>query len=89
MDAGGNVASCPNDEILADETAAELLSERLDWPHLSRSFNISISAFQQAYQVGQKPVSAEMIESVLAQDINGLESTLTRHAATVLRWWPI
>jgi hypothetical protein len=30
------------------------------------------------YQVGQKPVTAEMIEGVLAQDINGLESTLTR-----------
>jgi hypothetical protein len=36
-------------------------------------------SFEEAYQVGQKPVTAEMIEGVLAQDINGLESTLTRN----------
>jgi hypothetical protein len=36
-------------------------------------------ALEAAYKIGQKPVSAEMIDSVLAQDINGLESTLTRH----------
>ena len=35
--------------------------------------------FEEAYQIGQKPVTAEMIEGVLAQDINGLESTLTRN----------
>ena len=36
-------------------------------------------ALQEAYKIGQKPVSAEMIDGVLAQDINGLELTLTRH----------
>src|SRR5687768_11909189 len=35
--------------------------------------------FEEAYQIGQKPVTAEMIEGVLAQDINELESTLTRN----------
>jgi hypothetical protein len=30
------------------------------------------------YKVGQKPVGADMIENVLAKDINGLEPRLTR-----------
>jgi type II secretory pathway predicted ATPase ExeA len=64
------------DEMLS-EAAAEVLSERLITPlQIIQYLDL---AFQQAYHVGQKPVSAEMIESVLAQDINGLESTLTRH----------
>ena len=37
--------------------------------------------------IGQKPVSAEMIDSVLAHDINGLESTLTRQGYS-FKWWP-
>jgi type II secretory pathway predicted ATPase ExeA len=66
----------PEDDILS-EAAAALLSDRLVTPlQIIQYLDL---AFQQAYQVGQKPVSAEMIESVLAQDINGLESTLTRH----------
>jgi hypothetical protein len=30
-------------------------------------------ALEEAYKVGQKPVGADMIENVLAKDINGLE----------------
>jgi hypothetical protein len=66
----------PEDEILT-EAAAELLSERLVTPlQIIQYLDL---ALQEAYKIGQKPVSAEMIASVLAQDINGLESTLTRH----------
>jgi type II secretory pathway predicted ATPase ExeA len=66
----------PEDEILT-EAAAELLSERLVTPlQIIQYLDL---ALQKAYKIGQKPVSAEMIASVLAQDINGLESTLTRH----------
>jgi hypothetical protein len=36
-------------------------------------------ALEEAYNVGQKPVSAEMIGQVLTQDINGLAPTLTQH----------
>lgn len=36
-------------------------------------------ALEEAYKIGQKPVTEEVIESVLAKDINGLEPTLTRH----------
>ena len=35
-------------------------------------------ALEEAYKVGQKPVEADMIENVLAKDINGLEPRLTR-----------
>ena len=35
-------------------------------------------ALEEAYKVGQKPVGADMIENVLAKDINGLEPRLTR-----------
>ena len=35
-------------------------------------------ALEEAYKVGQKPVGTDMIENVLAKDINGLEPRLTR-----------
>ena len=35
-------------------------------------------ALEEAYKVGQKPVGADMIETVLAKDIDGLEPRLTR-----------
>jgi len=35
-------------------------------------------ALEEAYKVDQKPVGADMIENVLAKDINGLEPRLTR-----------
>jgi len=57
--------------------AADLLAERLVTPlQLTQYLTM---ALEEAYKVGQKPVSAEMIETVLAQDINGLAPTLTRH----------
>jgi hypothetical protein len=42
--------------------------------------------FVLSYKVGQKPVGADMIDNVLAKDIDGLEPTLTRqgHNAKVL-----
>jgi len=61
--------------LLTDE-AAELIASRLVTPlQIIQYLDLG---FEEAYQVGQKPVTAEMIEGVLAQDINGLESTLTR-----------
>jgi len=64
------------DEIVT-EAAVELLTQRLVTPlQIIQYLTVALEA---AYTIGQKPVSAEMIESVLAHDINGLESTLTRH----------
>jgi hypothetical protein len=37
-----------------------------------------LQSIEEAYKVGQKPVGGDMIENVLAKDINGLEPRLTR-----------
>jgi type II secretory pathway predicted ATPase ExeA len=72
----GACSALPEDEIVT-EAAAELLTQRLVTPlQIIQYLTVALEA---AYTIGQKPVSAEMIESVLAHDINGLESTLTRH----------
>ena len=43
---------------------------------------LSDACLEEAYKVGQKPVGADMIENVLAKDINGLEPRLTREGTT-------
>jgi type II secretory pathway predicted ATPase ExeA len=62
--------------VLTDE-AMVFLSGKLSTPlqfetYLTRSF-------EEGYRVGQKPVTIEVIESILAKDINDLEPRLTRH----------
>ena len=62
--------------VLTDE-ALVFLSGKLSTPlqfetYLTRSF-------EEGYRVGQKPVTVEVIESILAKDINELEPRLTRH----------
>jgi type II secretory pathway predicted ATPase ExeA len=61
--------------ILTEDALARL-AERLTTPlqierHLSR-------ALEEGYKVGQKPVSAELIDTVIAKDIDDLEPRLTR-----------
>jgi type II secretory pathway predicted ATPase ExeA len=64
-----------SDTVLTDD-AMVFLSDRLSTPlqfetYLTRSF-------EEGYKVGQKPVTVEVIESVLAKDLNELEPRLTR-----------
>lgn len=40
-------------------------------------------AFEEAYLIGQKPVEAEIVGSVLAKDIDSLEPVLTRYGYNV------
>jgi type II secretory pathway predicted ATPase ExeA len=61
---------------IVTEEALARLAERLSTPlqierHLSR-------ALEEGYKVDQKPVSAELIDTVIAQDIDDLEPRLTR-----------
>lgn len=59
------------------EEAINLLAERLVTP-----LQIGYYAWQSledAYQIGQKPVSVEVVENVLSPDINDLEAKLTRY----------
>lgn len=62
--------------VLTDE-ALGFLSGKLSTPlqfetYLTRSF-------EEGYRVGQKPVTVEVMESILARDINELEPRLTRN----------
>jgi type II secretory pathway predicted ATPase ExeA len=68
----------PEAEILT-EAAAELLRERCVTPRQM----IPYLALPEASKIGQKPVAAERLASVVAHDINGWESTVTRHGYSV------
>ena len=61
---------------LTDE-ALVLLSARLSTPLQFETY--LTRAFEEGYSVGQKPVTVEVIESILAPDIDDLEPRLTRH----------
>jgi type II secretory pathway predicted ATPase ExeA len=63
-------------ELLTPE-ASERLAAALSTPlQIEQYLTLALEA---AYQVGQKPVTAEVIEAVLAADIDALEATLTRY----------
>jgi hypothetical protein len=64
-------------ESVITEDAVAMISEKLSTP-LQFEYYLT-RALEEAYKVGQKPVEADMIENVLAKDINGLEPRLTRH----------
>ena len=59
------------------EDAIDLLVSRLRTP-LQVQLHLSL-ALEAAYQTGELPVSAGVVESVLSRQIDDLEPTLTRH----------
>lgn len=64
------------------ETAAlELIAARLKTP-LQIEQHLTL-AFEAAYQAGEKPVSATVVESVLSKQLDDLEPTLTRNGYNV------
>jgi type II secretory pathway predicted ATPase ExeA len=57
--------------------ALDLLATRLRTPlQLQRHLSLALEA---GYQVGETPVTAEVVESVLSKQLDELEPTLTRH----------
>ena len=58
------------ESVITDDALARL-SEKLTTP-LQFEYYLT-RALEEAYKVGQKPVGADMIETVLAKDIDGLE----------------
>jgi type II secretory pathway predicted ATPase ExeA len=70
-------------DLLAEEALA-LLAERLTTPLQIEKYLTLI--FEAAYRVGQKPVSADTVENILAVGLDELEPRLIRHGynATVL-----
>lgn len=69
-----------NIEDILTEEAMALLSERLITPLQIEHY--LILALEQAYRLAEKPVTAEIVESTIAPDLNALEPTLIRHGYT-------
>jgi type II secretory pathway predicted ATPase ExeA len=67
------------EEILTEEALA-LLTERLVTPLQIEHY--VTRALEQAHRLGEKPVTAEIVEAVMAPDINALEPMLIRHGYT-------
>jgi type II secretory pathway predicted ATPase ExeA len=66
----------PREELLS-QAALEVLADRLVTP-LQMELYLTL-AFEEAYQIGQKPVTPDIIETVLSKHINDLEPRLIRH----------
>ena len=67
-------------EVITGE-AVDLLSTRLRTP-LQIQHHLSVG-FSEAYHMGEKPVTAEIIQSILSKQIDDLEPTLTRSGYNV------
>ena len=67
-------------DILTEE-AIDLLAQHLVTP-LQVEYYLTL-ALEHAYRLGEKPVSADVIEAMMAPDINALEPTLTRYGYNV------
>ena len=68
-------------ETVLTEDAVTLLCERLATPLQFEKY--LTLAFEEGYRVGQKPVGADTIESVLAIDLDALEARLMRNGYNV------
>lgn len=67
------------EDILTEE-ASGLLAQRLITP-LQIEHYLTL-ALEQAYRLGEKPVTAQIVEATMAPDIDALEPTLIRHGYT-------
>lgn len=65
----------PQDIITSDALA--LIAERLATPLQINQY--LTMAVEEAYRSGQKPITTEIVESVLAKDIDGMEARLARN----------
>lgn len=64
-------------ESILTEDAIDLLAAKLRTPlQVQRYLTLALEA---AYQAGEKPLSSEVVESVLSRQIDDLEPTLTRN----------
>jgi len=67
-------------EAILPEEAIDQLATRLRTPRqIQQHLTLVLEAGYQAYQTGEKPVSAEVVQSVLSRQIDDLKPTLTRH----------
>ncbi|VVE47802.1 hypothetical protein PCE31106_04488 [Pandoraea cepalis] len=75
------LATCSGGQIetnaILTEDAIDVLASKLRTP-LQVELHLSL-ALEAAYQAGEQPVTASVVESVLSRQIDDLEPTLTRH----------
>jgi type II secretory pathway predicted ATPase ExeA len=64
-------------DTILTEDAVDLLATKLRTP-LQIQLHLTL-ALEAGYQAGERPVSAEVVESVLSRQMDDLEPTLTRH----------
>jgi type II secretory pathway predicted ATPase ExeA len=61
---------------IIEESALNAIAEKLSTPlQIEQTLEM---AFEEGYNVGQKPITAEVIESVVARDLNDVEAKLAR-----------
>jgi len=63
---------------------AERPERQIDYPLQFEQY--LTMALEEGYKVGQKPVGVDVIDAVLAKDIDSLEPRLTRHGYNVKPW---
>jgi hypothetical protein len=68
-------------EAMISDEAIKRQAERLATPLQIEQY--LTLAFEQAYQIGEKPVTVEVIDSVMASGLNDLEPRLARHGYNV------
>ena len=77
--------ACTSEETevadVLEPAALELIAARLKTP-LQIEQHLTL-AFEAAFQAGEKPVSATVVESVLSKQLDDLEPTLTRHGYNI------
>ncbi len=68
-------------EAMIEEPAVELLANRLRTP-LQIEQHLTL-AFEEAYRIGERPISVQIVENVLSRHSDDLEPRLTRHGYSV------
>ena len=67
-------------DVFTDD-ALDYLAERLSTP-LQIEQHLTL-AFEEGYHIGQKPIETELIDAIMAKDINAMEPVLTRHGYNI------
>jgi len=62
-------------EVLTDEAIAVIVGRLVTPLQINHYLSLAV---EEAYRIGQKPVTPEVVESVLARDLDGLEARLAR-----------
>jgi hypothetical protein len=67
---------------MIEDAAIDLLASRLKTP-LQVEQHLTLAFFEEAFRVGERPVTRQVVEDVLSRHLDDLEPRLTRHGYTV------